>query len=186
VEATGAYTIDELMSVCIARRIQEGDVAAQGIARRRCRLGLPAGQAGRMRPICGSRPPIGRESARTGRRWELARAEELCWEGAHGGGIRDGGRRPAAAPPSTGIPAAGPRSTPRATSTTWRLGSDSRRIPGCDSRGRGNPGLSVVYSRCTSNVPRHSRAVFRPQGRFRERPGPFGRTTAWQRPGLFS
>jgi acyl CoA:acetate/3-ketoacid CoA transferase beta subunit len=162
VEATGAYTIDELMSVCIARRIQEGDVAAQGIATPLVAAGYLLAKlthAPNLRfasaigqGICQDWAPLG-----------LARAEEL-WLGkaltAVGFVTVAADLLPRLHPLEFLRPG---QIDAQGNLNNLAIGSDPAhprmRLPGSG----GIPDVSVVYSRMHVYVPRHSRAVFVPK-----------------------
>ncbi len=160
--AEAAWTIDELMSVCIARRISDGDIAAQGVATPlvvagyllaklthapHLRFASAIGQG-----ICQDWAPLG-----------LARAEEL-WLGK---ALMTIGFVTAAAdvlprlyPLEFFRPA---QVDPRGNFNNVALGKDYRRprlrLPGTG----GIPDVSVVSDRMHLYVPRHSRVVFVPR-----------------------
>ncbi len=156
------YTIDELMSVCIARRIADGDVAAQGIATPLVVAGYllaKATHAPNLRfasaigqGICQDWSPLG-----------LARIENLWLEHA----LATVGFVTVAADllprlhpleflrPAQ-IDAAGNFNN-IAIGTNYR--NPRMRLPGSG----GIPDVSVVYDQMHLYVPRHSRAVFVPE-----------------------
>ncbi len=162
VKPTVAYSIDELMSVCIARRVQDSDVAAQGIA-------TPLVVAGYLLAKLTHAPhlrfasAIGQGICQDWAPMGLARAEEL-WLGK--------------ALTSVGFVTVAADLLPRlhpleflrpgqidaqGNLNNLAIGDDldhpRMRLPGSG----GIPDVSVVYSRMHVYVPRHSRAVFVPQ-----------------------
>ena len=177
-----AYTIDELMSVCISRQVQDGEVLAQGI-------NTPLVMAGFILAKCTHAPNV---------RFASAIGQGICedWGPLRVSRVEDSWLDKAmltvgfATATADLLPKYNPKgsfaqdkSIRLAILITSPLAATISTSPALTRTG-GIPDVTTYSHQVYLYVPRHSRVVFVPEVDFGQWPGAQRQTTTWKRPQL--